>query len=129
MKKPLTFTIDAGPGTLWKVEVIIHPNHKALMRARRAKTKFYSTGTHAFCYSLGSSDALDQSKIAVLHFDRTNLKIGLIVHEATHAAIAWAGMCRLDFNTEKGEEAFAESVQHLTEGIRWGIRKYCRKNL
>lgn len=114
------FTIDSGPGTLWKIKVFIHPNAKAIY-AEYEHRKI--TKPLAFCRQLGDAKACETGVSAELHFNRKTLNLKTIVHEATHAAIAFAGRCRLDFNTRQGDEAMAESVEHIVGGVLWWLNK------
>lgn len=127
--KPHTFTIDASPMTLWKVkvviQVVIHPSEKLLLKARRSMPGAKPTDCcAAFCRTYGQSEIFKTGGIlAEIHYYRKGLSVGVIAHESTHAAIHLLWICKLDLNTEKGEEAFADSVEHLVGGTVWNVKR------
>lgn len=127
--KTASFTVDAGPGTLWKVRVFVHPTLLAMLRQRRRLGGNPNSAVDAFCKQWSTDAAWKHNEIAQIHFHRGCLNLDTVVHEVAHAAVAWASMCKLDLNTRAGDEAFAESVEHLTGGIRWGIRKYAKTRI
>ena len=122
--KPLTFTLDAGPGTLWKIHVFVHPNQKSML-ANRCKNgaKGYAV---AFCRQFGVDDAWGKGEergfAAEMHFNRRDLKHDYIVHEAVHAAVAWMKLCKLDLNTYAGDQSFAEAVEHIVSGTVYYLK-------
>lgn len=112
------FTIDAGPGTLWKVQVVLWPNRKALLKARGDGSQ-----VDAFCKQFDPALAVTTGVVAEIHFSRRGIQPKIVVHEAVHAAIAHAGIAKLDLNTHAGDEQFAECVEHLFAGITWALKK------
>lgn len=116
------FTIDASPMTLWKVRVVIHDTHANMMRKRRSYPGAKSAGScAAFCRTHGEKEIFTTGGIlAECHYHKRGLTRGVVVHECTHAALNFLWICKLDCNTERGEEAFADSVEHLVEGTMWG---------
>ncbi len=124
-----TFTIDCGPGTNWKVRVIVWPTHKRLIQERRRIERTCNEPL-AFFRDLTYNETVRAKNwksniIGECHFfSGEGLKTKTIIHEATHAAIAFAYMARLDvFVTRDGEEEFVKSVEHLSGGIMWGVRQ------
>jgi len=120
-----SFTIDAGPGTLWKIDVIVHPNKKSMQQAR-GKHRNFKPSMSAWCHSFGTDDAIKKNRIAEIHFNRSNLTLEHVVHESVHAAVNWAQHCKLDLSTGAGDEIFAEALEHIVCGIRWSLKKFCK---
>lgn len=134
MTKPQhEFTIDAGPGTLWKVKVCIWRTHKQLIDHRQ-KVERVCHVPEAFFYDFTATHKTrekmrDTGIIGELHFYAgKGLKLGNVVHESAHAACAYAFYCKLDiYQTRSGEEEFVKSVQHITDGIMWNLRRLKRR--
>ena len=117
MRKPTEFIICCGPGTVWKCKVIIHANQKALTKARGRSE------CQAFCWQHSDAKAADTGFNAEMHFNRKNITVALIVHEASHVVVAFSRRCRLDLNARIGDEAFAESMEHVVMATIHHLRK------
>lgn len=118
-----TFTLTCHPATLWKVRVVVHRSREAMRRHRAKMPDGRYAECEAFCYQLGRHQRFVQDLIAELHFfGRGEVARNLIVHECAHAAVAWATHCQTDLGHPKGDELFAESLEHLVEGVIHGIQ-------
>ena len=124
-KPPTNFTVDAGPGTLWKIRVFVWPTMAALLGARNVGNKgIQIRDCDAFCRQFSASYATKSEKVVIaeMHFHAGNLKPSTIVHESTHAAIAYLKLAKLDLETYSGDEQFTQCVEHIFSGATWGIR-------
>lgn len=115
--KLVDFTVYCGPGTFWKCQVIIHPTKRDMIKARGGRA------CQAWCRQWADAYAFKTGINATIHFERKNITTSLIVHESAHVAIAYAGRCRLDFNTMQGDEAMADCMEHLVDNIRCKLKQ------
>lgn len=129
----MTFTIDCGPGTTWKIRVFVWPSHKKLIIERRKIDERSCNDPLAFFHDYTVNRAArakhwQKSFIGACHFYKgEGVALKNVVHEATHAAVAYAYMCRLNIDTRDGEEEFVKSVEHMTTGILWQLRRKKKK--
>lgn len=122
MSEPsFTFTIDCGPGTLWKCRVFVWPSKKAMHRDRRRNGGV--TDCKCFCRQYGPTDAWKKQLACEMHFNCRDLKRGYVVHESSHAAVAYMKLVKLDINTWEGDETFAATMEHLVCGTLYYLRE------
>lgn len=126
--KPLTqFTIDSGPGTLWKIRVFVWPSLNALRKQRVKGEATKETDCIAFCRTFSFKDAAEKQIAAEMHFHKGELDVDTVVHETAHAIVNYCRIVKLDTNTKAGDEQFAASMEHVVSGTLWSFRKFLKK--
>ena len=121
MNPSFTFTIDCGPGTLWKCKVFVWPSKMSMHHNRKANAGV--TDCDAFCRQYGSTDAWKKELACEMHFNRQDIRLKYVVHESSHAAIAYLKLVKLDINTAVGDEGLAESIEHLVDGTLYYLKR------
>lgn len=123
------FTVSCGPGTMWKVRVKVWPSHKRLIEERRKIEERSCNDPLAFFHDFTSNRQLrtkyyKDSMAGEIHFFKgKGLTRANIIHESTHAAVAFGFLCRLNIDNRYGEEEFVKSVTHIACGVMFGLRK------
>lgn len=124
-----TFTVSCGPGTMWKVRVKVWPSRKRLLEERHKIEERPCNEALAFFHDFTANRKLrakhfPDSMAGEIHlFKGKGCSRHNVIHESTHAAVAFLYLCRLDINTREGEEEFVKSVTHISCGVMFGLRK------
>ena len=119
-------------GVKASVRVVVHSSLKELRQAHVPITGKDARNVMAFCHLWPMSIPRGYRRVTILadlHLAVKYLDIDTIVHEVTHAAIAWLAKDKqrfvslLDGDKEGIEERFCDILGGLTQGIVVHLRK------
>lgn len=137
------FTIRMGRLSRWTCRVLVYSTKDAMWRAHRARGwSRYGNSFEAICEGYTRQTLMGKrwhchDDICTLRFHLGSLKIGIITHEAVHAALRWYEAAyrkktlRLSSQTHDvadAEENLAWVVGHIVIEIIAGTKHLARKH-